>query len=74
MSAPAVVWIAVGLTTTLAIAAMLIALARHAILLGRTLRRFQDEVQPLADEIATGSGRAASRTQRLGTELPFGRR
>lgn len=74
MSAPAIVWISVGLTTTIAITAMLIGLARHVIVLGRTLRRFQDEVQPLAEEIASGSGRAASRSQRLGAGLPFGRR
>ncbi len=74
MSAPAIVWIAVGTTTTVAIAAVLIALARHVLLVGRTLRRFQEEVQPIAEEIAAGSGRASSRSQRLGSELPFGRR
>jgi hypothetical protein len=74
MSAPAIVWIAVGSTTTAAIAAMLIGLARQVVLLGRTIRRFQDEVQPVAEEIAAGSARAGSRSQRLGAELPFGRR
>lgn len=74
MSATAIVWIAVGATTTIAIVAVVIALARHVLLLGRTLRRFQDEVQPVAEEVAARSAHAASHGQRLGSELPFGRR
>jgi len=64
VTAPAAVWIAIGLTTTVAIIAVLIALVRHALLLGRTLRRFQEEVQPIADEIAAEGERASSRASR----------
>ncbi len=64
MTVPAAVWIAVGLTTTVAIIAVLIVLVRHALLLGRTLRRFQEEVQPIADEIAAEGERASSRGSR----------
>jgi len=71
VTAPAAVWIAIGLTTTVAIIAVLIALVRHALLLGRTLRRFQEEVQPIADEIAAEGERASSRSPR-GSRRPSG--
>ena len=72
MTAPAAVWIAVGLTTTVAIIAVLIALVRHALLLGRTLRRFQEEVQPIADEIAAEGERASSRRSSRASRRPAG--
>lgn len=72
MTVPAAVWIAVGLTTTVAIIAVLIALVRHALLLGRTLQRFQEEVQPIAHEIAAEAERASSRGSRRPSG-PFGR-
>lgn len=66
-------WIAIGLTTTLALVAMIVALARHLILLGRTVGRFRDEIEPLAQEIASETARASSRSARLSSERPFGR-
>ncbi|MGH2660984.1 MAG: hypothetical protein ACRDHS_15320 [Actinomycetota bacterium] len=72
MTAPAAVWIALGLTTTVAIIAVLIALVRHALLLGRTLHRFQEEVQPIADEIAAEGERASSRRSWRGPRRPSG--
>jgi hypothetical protein len=65
VTAPAAVWLAVGVASTMAIAAVLIALVRHVFLLGRTLRRFQEEVGTVATDISTESQRAASRTARL---------
>jgi hypothetical protein len=51
--------------STLAIAVVLVGLVRHVFLLGRTLRRFQEEVQPIAEDIAVEGERASSRAARL---------
>ena len=63
MSPSAVVWLVVGLLTLAVTIAMLIALIRHLVVLGRTLGRFGDEVNPLAREITEQADRATSRTQ-----------
>lgn len=65
MSAPAIVWIVTGLVTTLALVAMLVALVRHFILLGRTLSRLQEEIAPIAEEITAGGNRASTRMSEL---------
>jgi hypothetical protein len=70
VTTPAAVWIIVGVVSTLAIAVVLVGLVRHVLLLGRTLRRFQDEVQPIAEEIAAEGERASSRAAGLPTEKP----
>src|SRR5436190_785095 len=44
MSTWLVVWIVLGAVSTLAVAALLVALGRHVLLLGRTARRFREEV------------------------------
>jgi hypothetical protein len=54
-----VVWLVVGLATTVALAVMLAFLVRQVILLGRTAGRLQDELSPLADDVAAASARAA---------------
>jgi hypothetical protein len=60
-----VVWLSIALVTTLAVAAVLIGLVRHVLGLGRTLRRFQAEITPVAEQIAAEGERAASRASRL---------
>ena len=50
-SATAVVWLTVGLVTTVAMIAMLVALVRHILLIGRAARRLNDEVAPIMQEI-----------------------
>ena len=70
MSTPAIVCLVVGLLTLAVTIALLIALIRHLLVLGRAMRRFGEEVNPLAGEIAEQSDRASSRTQRI----PGGRR
>jgi hypothetical protein len=60
-----VVWLAVGLVTTAALLVMLGFLVRHVILLGRTAAKMQEELQPIADEVAAGSARAADAAARL---------
>ena len=72
MSGPAIVWLIVGLASTAAVLAFLIALIRHVFVLGRSLGRFQDEVAPLASAIAEQGGQAATRGARLSRERPSG--
>ena len=50
-STTAVVWLTIGLVTTLAVIAMLVALVRHVMLIGRALSRLNDEVAPFTSEI-----------------------
>jgi hypothetical protein len=59
------VWLIVAIVTTAALIAFGIALGRHALILGRTVRRFQEEVQPVADEIARGADRASRKASAL---------
>ncbi len=73
MSSIAVVWLVVGLTSTAAMLAVLIALVRHLMVLARALGRFQDEVGPAVEEIAAGSERTGERTSRLSSGSPLGR-
>ena len=73
MSGPAIVWLIVGLLTTVAVSALLVALVRHVFVLARALGRFQQEVGPIAQDIASEGERAATRSQRVGTERRFGR-
>lgn len=73
MSTPAVVWLTVTLVTLVALAALLAGLARHVMLLGRTLKRFKDEVTPLAEEIVSEGDRASGRASELPGKAPFGR-
>jgi hypothetical protein len=47
------------------VAAVLVGLVRHVLGLGRTLRRFRDEVTPIAEEISAEGARASSRSARL---------
>jgi hypothetical protein len=54
-----VVWLVVGLVSTAALLVMLGSLVRHVTLLGRTAGRMQEEIQPIADEVAAASARAA---------------
>jgi hypothetical protein len=71
MSSVFVVWFTVTLVTTLMVLAVLIGLVRHVLRLGRTLRRFQEEVTPIAQEISAEGDRASARASRLS---PPGRR
>ena len=73
MSGPAIVWLVIGLRTTIVVLALMIALVRHLLVLGRSLRRFRDEVQPVAEEISTQGQRASTRSSGLSRERPFGR-
>ena len=65
MSAWLLVWLLVGLATTAALVACLIALVRQGLILGRTVRRVNDELAPLTDAIARESARAGERAASL---------
>jgi hypothetical protein len=57
--------LAVGLASLVFMAILLIALVRQLKLLGSSLRRFQEDVQPLLEEIQESSATAQDRMQRL---------
>jgi hypothetical protein len=60
-----VVWFTVTLVSLIAVAAVLVGLFRHVLGLGRTLRRFQEDVTPIAEEISAEGDRAAGRAAGL---------
>jgi hypothetical protein len=59
------VWLVVGLLSTAMVLAVVIALVRHVVLLGRAVSRFNDEVAPIAREIGQGTERASRRSASL---------
>jgi Na+-transporting methylmalonyl-CoA/oxaloacetate decarboxylase gamma subunit len=65
MTTTALVWLVIGLLTVVAVLALLIALIRHVLVLGRAARRFQEEVTPIAEDISALSDRASSRPKGL---------
>jgi hypothetical protein len=65
MSTWLLVWIALGAVSTLAVLAFVLALGRHALILGRTARRFQEEVGSVADEVVRERTRASAHADRL---------
>jgi hypothetical protein len=67
-----VVWLVVVLVTTVALVVFVAGLARHALVVGRSAQRMQEEVKPLAEEIAHGSARAGDRVGSL--QIPGGQR
>jgi len=73
VSTVAIVWLIVGLVSTATVIAVLIGLVRHVLVLLRALRRFSEELAPIASEISAESGRASSRTQRMSRPGSAGR-
>jgi hypothetical protein len=58
-------WFVIALVTTLVIVVVIAGLVRHAMVLGRAAERLQEEVGPLAGEIAAEGDRASARAARL---------
>jgi len=56
-----VVWLVIGLISTVAVLVCLVGLVRHALILGRSVQAFQRELQPIVDDLAR-EGAQASRT------------
>lgn len=65
-----IVWLTIALVTTAAVAAVLAGLVLHVLRLGRTLRRFQDDVTAVAEQITDEADRTAARTARLSASRP----
>jgi hypothetical protein len=63
VSGPALVWLVVGLVSSIAMIAVLVGLVRHIFVLGRALARFQEEVTPIASAISSDGARAGSRSR-----------
>ena len=61
-----VVWFVVGIVSTAAILACLIGLMRHVLILGRTVKQLQDELQPIADDVAKEGQRAGAHASAIG--------
>jgi len=61
-----VVWFVVGIVSTLAILACLIGLVRHVLILGRTVKQLQEELQPITDDLAKEGQRAGEHLAAIG--------
>lgn len=55
-----VVWFVVGIVSTVAILACLIGLLRHLLVLARTVKQLQAEVQPITDDLSKARQRAGA--------------
>jgi hypothetical protein len=65
MSTVVIVWLVIGILSAAVTTAMLIALIRHVLVLGRAVGRFGAEVSSIADEIAARSQAAGDRSHRM---------
>ena len=65
MSTWVTVWFVIGLISAVALVACLAGLAKHLLVLNRTLKVFQEEVGPVATEIAAAGERASSTASNL---------
>ncbi|MGZ5288712.1 MAG: hypothetical protein ACXWE5_04435 [Actinomycetota bacterium] len=65
MSPWLLVWYLIAAVTTVAVLVFAIALVREALLLGRTARRFQEEAQPIVDDLSREAARASDRAGSL---------
>ena len=54
-----VVWLVIGLVSSVAILVCLIGLVRHALILGRSVQAFQQELQPILDEVSREGAKAS---------------
>lgn len=61
MSAWIAFWFVIAIVTTTALIACVAGLVRHVLLLGRTARQAQDEIQRIVDELTRQGRHAASR-------------
>jgi len=62
------VWLLLALLTTVVVLVFAISLGRHALIVGRTARRFREEVGPVASEVSREGAETADRVERL--EVP----
>ena len=67
-----VVWLVIGLVSTIAILVCLIGLVRHALILGRSAQAFQRELQPIVDELAREGAKASETSASISRRRPGG--
>jgi hypothetical protein len=67
-----VVWLVIGLVSTVAIVVCLIGLVRHALILGRSAQAFQRELQPIVDELAREGAKASETGASISRRRPGG--
>ena len=65
MSTWVTVWFVIGLISAVAVVACLAGLAKHLLVLNRTLKVFQEEVGPVTAEISAGGARASATAANL---------
>jgi hypothetical protein len=70
MSAAAWVWFAVGLGTLIVMTAIIRGLIRQVKDLSATVKRFQQEVEPILERIRSQSDTARSRSEELPSRVP----
>ncbi|HYG70808.1 MAG TPA: hypothetical protein VEC15_00795 [Actinomycetota bacterium] len=70
MSTVVIVWLVIGLLSAAVTTAMLIALIRHVLVLGRAIGRFGAEISPIAEEIGARSQAAGDRSRRMSKRSP----
>jgi hypothetical protein len=61
----AIVWFVIALLTLSITAAMLVALVRHVLVLGRAVSRFGEEISPIARDIGELTSRAGGASARM---------
>jgi hypothetical protein len=66
------VWLFLGIVTTLVFMVFAVSLARHAVIIGRTARRFRNEVGPIAEDVSREGSETGDRAQAL--RMPRGAR
>jgi hypothetical protein len=62
------VWLLLALLATCVVLVFAISLGRHAVIVGRTARRFREEVGPVASEVSREGAETSERAGRL--EIP----
>lgn len=65
MSTWLLVWFVIGMVTTVAMVGFLVAMVRHALVLGRTARRMQEEISPITQQITADVDRASRKASSL---------
>jgi adenosyl cobinamide kinase/adenosyl cobinamide phosphate guanylyltransferase len=61
----AFLWLFLGIATTAVFLVFAVAVGRHAIIIGRTARRFRDEVGPIAQDVSREGSETADRAEGL---------
>jgi len=59
------VWLLLAMLAAIVVLVFAISLGRHVVLVGRTARRLQDEVGPLATDVSREGAEVADRVERL---------